>query len=125
MTTSYKKDPTSLFPEKRSPQTSKEFFCKFEGMSHWHCDWVSEFQMEVFHKILFRYYTSRNDMVNPPTAEQLKENDGGCDRGGDDEDDEYYDPTLSDDFYKNGIRPEFLMVHRFLNYKKTNRGNEW
>jgi hypothetical protein len=24
-------------------------------MSYWHCDWVSEFQMEVFHKILYRY----------------------------------------------------------------------
>ena len=64
-------------------------------------------------------------MVNPPTPEQLKENDGGCDRGGDDEDDEFYDPTLADDFYKNGVRPQYLQVQRFLNYKKTNRGNEW
>jgi hypothetical protein len=125
LTTSYKKDPTSLFPEKKSPQKIKEFFCKFEGMSYWHCDWVSEFQMERYHKILFRYYTSRNDMTNPPTAEQLKENDGGCDRGGDDEDDELFDAALSDDYYKNGVRPEFLRVQRFLNYKKTNRGNEW
>lgn len=122
LTTSYKKDPTSLFPEKRSPQKSKEFFCRFDGMSYWHCEWVSEFQLEKFHKILFRYYLSRNDMTNPPTAEQLRDNDGGCDR---DDDDEYYDANLENDYYKNGVRPQFLQIHRFLNYKKTNRGNEW
>lgn len=125
LTTSYKKDPTSLFPEKRSPQKVKEFFCKFGDMSYWHCDWVSEFQMEKYHKILFRYYISRNDMTNPPTMEQLRDNDGGCDRACDDEDDEGYDPTLEKDFYRNGVRPQFLQCQRFLNYKKTNRGNEW
>lgn len=63
-------------------------------------------------------------MNNPPTADQLREVDGG-ERGCDAEDDEFFDPTLQTDYYKNGVRPEYLRVHRFLNYKKTNRGNEW
>ncbi len=86
---------------------------------------MKKIDLNMYSQLYGRYYTTRNDMVNPPTPEQLKENDGGCDRGGDDEDDEFYDPTLADDFYKNGVRPQYLQVQRFLNYKKTNRGNEW
>ncbi len=93
------------------PQKVREFFCKFEGMSHWHCDWVSEFQLEVHHKILFRYYTTRNDMNTPPTPEQLRDADGGGDRGCDDEDDENFDSSLQNDFYKNGVRPAYLQVN--------------
>ncbi len=94
-------------------------------MSYWHCDWVSEFQLEVHHKILFRYYTTRNDMNTPPTPEQLRDADGGGERACDDEDDESFDASLDKDFYRNGVRPAYLQVQRFLNYKKTNRGNEW
>lgn len=117
---------------KHSPQRWREFFVKYEGMSYWHCEWVSEFALEVFHKILYRYYTTRNDMQNPPSAESLKESAAGeaVDSGEAAPDDEeysqkYYDPALEKTFYRNGVRPQYLQVHRILNYKKTNRGDEW
>ena len=126
ITTSFKRDPTQLEPVPHTSQKIREYFCKYEGMSYWHCEWVSEFQLEVYHKILWRYYTTRNDMNNPPSAEALKENDGGCERNTiDEDDDKYFDPSLEQDFYKNGVRPQYLQIHRVINYKKTNRGNEW
>jgi hypothetical protein len=36
---------------------------------------VSEVACEVFHKILFRYFKTRDDLGNPPISESLKEND--------------------------------------------------
>ena len=105
---------------------------KYEGMSYWHCEWVSEAAVEVFHKILYRYYTTRNDMQNPPSAESLRETAEGeaADSGEVAEDDDeyekkYYDPALEKNFYRNGVRPQYLQIHRILNYKKTNRGDEW
>ncbi len=66
-------------------------------------------------------------MNNPPTAESLKDSDGGTDRApiDEEEDNVNLDPSLENDFYKNGVRPQYLQIHRIINYKKTNRGNEW
>ena len=37
----------------------------------------------------------------------------------------YFDPKLEKIYYRNGVRPQYLWIHRVLNYKKTNRGDEW
>ncbi len=124
ITTSYKKESNQTEPAKHTPQKLREFFVKFDGLSYWHCDWVSEVACEVFHKILFRYYTTRNDMENPPSSESLKENDENAEQE-EEYSSKYYDPNLEKTFYRNGVRPAYLQVHRVLNYKKTNRGNEW
>jgi len=50
-------------------------------------------------------------MNTPPTPEQLRDADGGGDRGCDDEDDENFDSSLQNDFYKNGVRPAYLQVN--------------
>ena len=115
-----KKDTNAIVP-KRKPPPIREFFVKYDGLSFWHCDWVTETQVEVYHKILWRCYTNRTDMVNPPTTESLQDNNG--------EDDEqfnqkYYDPKLEKSYYCNGVRPQWLRIHRILNHKKTNKG-EW
>jgi SNF2 family DNA or RNA helicase len=123
ITTSYKKDPNQLEPVKHVPQKLREFFVKYDGLSYWHCDWVSETSIEVHHKILWRNYTTKNDMQNPPSSESLVDK---TETDEDKEDDvKYYDSKLDKVFYKNGVRPPYLQIHRVLNYKKTNRGDEW
>lgn len=112
LTTSYKKDPNQTEPVKHTPQRLREFFVKYDGLSYWHCDWVSEIAIEVHHKILWRYYTQRNDMESPPTSESLKENND--DENKNDEEDEdspkHYDPVLEKNYYRNGVRPSYLKV---------------
>jgi chromodomain-helicase-DNA-binding protein 4 len=114
------KDPGYIVP-KRKPPPIREIFVKYDGLSYWHCDWVTETQIEVYHKILWRCYTNRTDMVNPPSVESLTENNG-------DEDDAYYqrffDPKLEKSYYQNGVRPQWMRIHRILNHKKTTKG-EW
>lgn len=33
----------------------REFFVKWADMSYWHCDWITELQLDVFHPLMFRY----------------------------------------------------------------------
>jgi len=123
ITTSYKKDPNQLEPVKHVPQKLREFFVKYDGLSYWHCDWISETSVEVHHKILWRNYTTRNDMQMPPSSDSLVDK---TETDEDKEDDvKYYDAKLDKTYYKNGVRPPYLQIHRVLNYKKTNRGDEW
>jgi hypothetical protein len=122
-------DPSIKEPAKHTPQPLREMFVKYEGLSYWHCEWIAEVVVEVFHKILYRYYTTRNDMQNPPTPESLRDAAAGeADNVAPDDEEysqKYYDPALEKIYYKNGVRPQYLQVHRILNYKKTNRGDEW
>ena len=128
ITTSYGLDPSKPVA-KREPQRLREFFVKYEGLSYWHCEWVSETVVEVFHKILYRIYTNRNDMTTPPSSESLRDMVEGEGEVGEDEDPDamqkYYDPRLEKKFYRNGIKPTYLQIHRVLNYKRTKRQDEW
>lgn len=107
--------------KRRKPPKVREMFVKYEGMSYWHCEWVTEVQLEVHHKILHRYYTNRQDMQNPPSAESLQDNVNE-----DDERDQskYFDSKLEKEYYINGVKPQWLRIHRILNYEKNNKG-EW
>nr|XP_054768903.1 chromodomain-helicase-DNA-binding protein Mi-2 homolog isoform X3 [Lytechinus pictus] len=60
-------DPILKKLREQKPKPIREFFCKFHGLSFWHCEWVSELQMEVFHSILHRNFIRKNDMEDPPT----------------------------------------------------------
>lgn len=126
--TSYGLDPNKPAP-KPTPQRTREFFVKYEGLSYWHCDWVPEVVIEVFHKILHRVYTNRNDMTTPPTSDSLGvqgDEEGDEERGEDVEiQQKYYDSSLEKTYYRNGIKPTYLAIHRVLNYKRTKRGDEW
>ncbi|KAJ6221101.1 hypothetical protein RDWZM_006913 [Blomia tropicalis] len=44
----------------------REFFVKFHDMSYWHCSWISELQLEVYHTSMHRNYFRKNDMDEPP-----------------------------------------------------------
>ncbi|EFA09958.2 chromodomain-helicase-DNA-binding protein Mi-2 homolog isoform X2 [Tribolium castaneum] len=100
----------------------REFFVKWMDYSHWHCSWVSELQIEVNHPLLYRNFVRKYDMEEPPKLEEsLDEMDQrskrllslGCD---------YKDAELEERFYRYGIKPEWLVVHRIINHRQMRDG---
>lgn len=94
-------------PRKLEPRREREFFVKWRYMSYWHCEWVPEIQLEVHHSMGLRMFWNRNDPNNPPEIEELpnkhKENDPLC---------------LEERFYRFGVKPEWLQIHRILNHSQ-------
>ncbi|XP_050544780.1 chromodomain-helicase-DNA-binding protein Mi-2 homolog isoform X2 [Daktulosphaira vitifoliae] len=101
-------------------QRQREYFVKWHDQSYWKCDWVSEVQMEVFHPITIRSYMRKFDMDEPPKLEEpLDEMDNRWKRirdvGGD-------QVALEERYYRYGVKPEWLLVHRILNHKHLRDG---
>lgn len=76
----------------------------------WHCSWVSELQLDVYQTALLRMYIRKNDMDEPPPLED------GSSWGGKDKK-KKDDNNLEDRFYKYGVRPEWLLIHRIINHR--------
>ncbi|KAG9509945.1 Chromodomain-helicase-DNA-binding protein 3, partial [Fragariocoptes setiger] len=128
----------------------REFFVKWHDMSYWHCSWISEVQLEVYHPSLYRMYFRKNDPDEPPTFDDLIELSSHRYRGlsGDKDEDTKEDEenggeitagtgkkkpdrrrappksdlNLEEQFYRHGIRPEWLQIHRIINHKNTRHG---
>ena len=95
-------------------RAEREFFIKWKDQSYWHCSWVKEIQLDVFHPQTHRMYLRKNDMDEPP-------------RFDDDGEDEHFarrlkhhkkvdDPyKLHERFFRYGIRPEWLQIHHVCN----------
>jgi len=101
-------------------QRQREYFVKWCDQSYWKCDWVSEVQMEVFHPITIRSYMRKYDMDEPPKLEEpLDEMDNRWKRlrevGGD-------QSALEEKYYRYGVKPEWLLVHRILSHKHLRDG---
>ncbi|VVC33210.1 Hypothetical protein CINCED_3A015046 [Cinara cedri] len=101
-------------------QRQREYFVKWQDQSYWKCDWVSEVQMEVFHPITVRSYMRKYDMDEPPKLEEpLDELDNRWKRlrevGGD-------QAALEEKYYRYGVKPEWLLVHRILSHKHLRDG---
>ena len=113
----------------------REFFVKFHDMSYWHCSWISELQLEVYHTSMHRNYFRKNDMDEPPPL------DDGSSYGEviiKDEDKEVTaatgmksrkhrradrsDVNLEEKYYRYGIRPDWLNIHRIINHKQLRDG---
>ena len=68
----------NTIPEDQLPEAAKkkprprlrEYFVKWHDMSYWHCDWVSELQMDVYHTMMIRSYMRKYDMDEPPKLEE-------------------------------------------------------
>ncbi|XP_017494898.1 PREDICTED: chromodomain-helicase-DNA-binding protein 4-like, partial [Rhagoletis zephyria] len=73
----------------RKPR-EREFFCKWKDMSYWHCSWVDEGQLQVFHQGMHRNFVQKNDMNNPPES-----------------------------YVRYGIKPDWLLIHRLINHRKS------
>lgn len=125
----------------------KEFFIKWANMSYWHCSWVTEIELDVHHPIVLRNYFRKNDNDEPPSFEDVIELSNRKRRkpvvepdAEDEEDAEVTAATgkkkgerktqlakssqvnLEETYYKHGIRPEWLQIHRIINHKNTRKG---
>ena len=108
-------DPNLPPGSSRGPFRTRELFVKYDGLSYWSCEWLPELQVEVHQSSLWRCYIKKIGDSQQPPATVDAENEG-------EEDDEvsrrYYNPKLEQRYYKNGVRPEWLCVHRILNHQK-------
>ncbi|XP_043469159.1 chromodomain-helicase-DNA-binding protein Mi-2 homolog isoform X2 [Leptopilina heterotoma] len=111
---------------KAAPKVHKtrEYFVKWSEMSYWHCDWISELQLDVFHPLMFRNYIRKYDMDEPPKLEEpLDESDTRYKRlqnqEGQNQREEF---NLEERYYRYGVRPEWLIVHRVINHRLQRDG---
>ncbi|GLD53796.1 chromodomain-helicase-DNA-binding protein 3 [Lates japonicus] len=126
----------SLFPRLPTPhrtppppppmkgRAEREFFVKLVGQSYWHCTWITELQLEIFHSVMYRNYQRKTDMDEPPS---LDYGSGGEDENGvgKSEKRRAKDPQyaiLEDKYYKYGIKPEWMMIHRIINHSVDKKG---
>ncbi|XP_071040279.1 chromodomain-helicase-DNA-binding protein Mi-2 homolog isoform X4 [Parasteatoda tepidariorum] len=117
-----KEEPAPQPSTSKKPPVKKhrEFFVKYHDLSYWHCSWISEVQLDYFHPAMFRCYARKNDMDEPPA---LDDGSSGLDteKNGDrNSPDNLY--NLEERFYRYGIRPEWLQVHKIINHKTLRDG---
>ncbi|XP_045714717.1 chromodomain-helicase-DNA-binding protein 5 isoform X2 [Phyllostomus hastatus] len=99
----------------------REFFVKWAGLSYWHCSWVKELQLELYHTVMYRNYQRKNDMDEPPPFDY-----GSGDEDGKSEKRKSKDPLyakMEERFYRYGIKPEWMMIHRILNHSFDKKGD--
>merc|ERR1711971_280361 len=105
-------------------RAEREFLIKFKDQSYWHCSWVKEIQLDVFHPQTLRMYLRKNDMDEPPRF----------DEDGDDEvsskrvkhhhkraEDPY---KLQERFFRYGIRPDWLQIQKVLSKQELKDGTK-
>lgn len=127
----------------RKPR-EREFFVKWKDMSYWHCSWVDEGQLQVFHSNMFRFYIQKNDMTNPPVFDELGlitthvSEPKVVDSISSDVSDETTGISASiaaknrrlkrkhnlpkeieDTYIRYGVRPQWLQIHRIVNHRKS------
>ncbi|KAJ8683101.1 hypothetical protein QAD02_018893 [Eretmocerus hayati] len=119
-------DEPSTSKGSSKPHRVREFFVKWVDASYWKCDWISELQLDVFHPLMYRNYSRKYDMDEPPKLEEpLDESDSRVKRLKDQ--DKNHEQTrdehnLEERFYRYGIRPEWLVVHRVINHRLQRDG---
>jgi len=69
------------------------------------------FQLDVHHPAMYRNYIRKNDMDEPPPLED------GSSYGRDEKEVQEDLHNLEDRFYRYGVRPEWLQIHRILNHR--------
>ncbi|XP_058229930.1 chromodomain-helicase-DNA-binding protein 5 isoform X3 [Hemibagrus wyckioides] len=96
-------------------------FVKWAGLSYWHCSWVSELQLELYHTVMYRNYQRKNDMDEPPPFDY-----GSGEEELNNEKRKSKDPqyaAMEERFYRYGIKPEWLIIHRILNHSFDKDGD--
>uniref|UniRef100_A0A669B4N2 Chromodomain helicase DNA binding protein 5 n=1 Tax=Oreochromis niloticus TaxID=8128 RepID=A0A669B4N2_ORENI len=112
-------DPLTKPPLKGRPE--REFFVKWAGLSYWHCSWVSELQLELYHTVMYRNYQRKNDMDEPPPYDY-----GSGEEELNSEKRKSKDPqyaAMEERFYRYGIKPEWMVIHRILNHSFDKDGD--
>ncbi|XP_077898946.1 chromodomain-helicase-DNA-binding protein 3 isoform X1 [Ictidomys tridecemlineatus] len=108
-------------PRPLQGRSEREFFVKWVGLSYWHCSWAKELQLEIFHLVMYRNYQRKNDMDEPPPLDYGSgEDDGKSDKR------KVKDPhyaEMEEKYYRFGIKPEWMTVHRIINHSVDKKGN--
>ncbi|CAG0880201.1 unnamed protein product [Cyprideis torosa] len=104
-------------PPRKPLEPLREFFVKFHDKSYWHCDWISELQMDVFHTIMYRNFVRKYDTEEPPQFDVDYDDDDL--KFGSTEDHK----AMEEKFFKNGIRPTWLRIHRIINHRNLKDGS--
>nr|XP_038943550.1 chromodomain-helicase-DNA-binding protein 3 isoform X10 [Rattus norvegicus] len=114
-------DPDAPPPRVLQGRSEREFFVKWVGLSYWHCSWAKELQLEIFHLVMYRNYQRKNDMDEPPPLDYGSgEDDGKSDKR------KVKDPhyaEMEEKYYRFGIKPEWMTVHRIINHSMDKKGN--
>ncbi|XP_054848530.1 chromodomain-helicase-DNA-binding protein 3 isoform X4 [Eublepharis macularius] len=113
-------------PEDPPPKTlqgrsEREFFVKWVGLSYWHCSWIKELQLEIFHLVMYRNYQRKNDMDEPPPLDYGSGDDDGKSEKRKNKDPLYAE--MEEKFYRYGIKPDWMTIHRVINHSIDKKGN--
>uniref|UniRef100_A0A8C3G789 Chromodomain helicase DNA binding protein 3 n=1 Tax=Cyclopterus lumpus TaxID=8103 RepID=A0A8C3G789_CYCLU len=116
--------PDAPPPPPMKGRAEREFFVKLTGQSYWHCTWITELQLEIFHSVMYRNYQRKTDMDEPPCLDYGSgtEDENGVVKN---EKRRAKDPQyaiLEEKYYKYGIKPEWMMIHRIINYSVDKKG---
>ncbi|XP_073253079.1 chromodomain-helicase-DNA-binding protein 4-like isoform X6 [Porites lutea] len=111
--------------ELTEPETyeTREFFVKWLDMSYWHCSWITELQLEIYHPSMYRAYFRKNDMEEPPPiddGDEDKETPAHVIQNSKAED----ESNLEARFYRYGVRPDWLQIHRILRHRVPKQSKE-
>lgn len=76
-------------------------------------------QLEIFHSVMYRNYQRKTDMDEPPSLDYgsggEEENGGAKSEKRRAKDPQY--AVLEEKYYKYGIKPEWMMIHRIINHR--------
>ncbi|XP_045919764.1 chromodomain-helicase-DNA-binding protein 3 isoform X4 [Micropterus dolomieu] len=116
--------PDAPLPPPMKGRAEREFFVKLTGQSYWHCTWITELQLEIFHSVMYRNYQRKTDMDEPPS---LDYGSGGEDENGvgKSEKRRAKDPQyaiMEEKYYRYGIKSEWMMIHRIINHSVDKKG---
>lgn len=78
---------------------------------------MSELQLDVYHPLMFRSYTRKYDMEEPPKLEESLEDQENRPKWKTPKDIE-----LEERYYRYGVKPEWLVVHRVINHRTMRDG---
>uniref|UniRef100_A0A7N4PZ13 Chromodomain helicase DNA binding protein 3 n=1 Tax=Sarcophilus harrisii TaxID=9305 RepID=A0A7N4PZ13_SARHA len=113
--------PDIQVPRPLQGRSEREFFVKWVGLSYWHCSWAKELQLEIFHLVMYRNYQRKNDMDEPPPLDYGSGEDDGKSDKRKSKDPHYAE--MEEKFYRFGIKPEWMTVHRIINHSMDKKGN--
>nr|XP_033778251.1 chromodomain-helicase-DNA-binding protein 5 isoform X9 [Geotrypetes seraphini] len=114
-------DTTAPPPKPLEGIPEREFFVKWAGLSYWHCSWIKELQLELYHTVMFRNYQRKNDMDDPPPFDYGSgDEDGKCEKRKN-KDPQY--AKMEEKYYRYGIKPEWMVIHRIMNHSFDKKGD--
>ncbi|XP_054477542.1 chromodomain-helicase-DNA-binding protein 4 isoform X1 [Anoplopoma fimbria] len=108
-------------PPPLAGRREREFFVKWCNMSYWHCSWVLELQLELNCQVMFRNYQRKTDMDEPPPVDFGGEGDENKSTKRKNKDPLFI--HMEAEFYRYGVKMEWLMIHRILNHTVDKKNN--